>query len=176
MAVPEPSWAFTAALTHARERALLGRLVLPARRFLVPYVEATFLVDPPTFILVGVAIALFFRWKRLPIATVARRRAYALLGMTAFMAWFIGTQEVPCYFDRMEPPPFSEAQTCNEFMWHGYVDWPFGNPPIPSYRESWSTPWILANWALQVLIGLWIVAAMFRERRSERERDDFPTE
>jgi hypothetical protein len=128
------------------------------------HIEATFLVDPPTFVLVGLAFSLLFRWRRLPIADLSRRRLYALLCTGVFMAWFIATQEYPCYFDLMPPPPFSSAATCNEFMWHGYVDWPFGRPPIPSYAESWSTTWIIGNWTLQFLAGLLTVRMMFRPR------------
>lgn len=140
---------------------------------LLQFTHATFLVDPPTFVVVGMVVAGLFRWRRSDRTaatggTIAMRRRYlfAQIAMFVFMVAFIGFAEAPCYFDLTSPPGFSGAATCNEFMWHGYVKWPFswltGEPPIPSYGRQWSTMWLIGNWLFQMGCGHLTVALCFR--------------
>lgn len=130
--------------------------------------EATFLADPPTFVIAGIVIALLLRLKKLPIPTLAWRYHWALGWMAIFAIGFIAAAELPCYFDAMPQPGFSATKTCNEFMWHGYLNWPFswitGHPPIPSYKEWWSTLWLAANFAFQAALGFLAVSMTFQDR------------
>lgn len=112
----------------------------------------TFLIDPPTMLVVGmvsVLVGLLTRkgrklaWKEF----LRRRRGVDVLQHVFLFGFW--TFELLTYFDVLGHP-FDPTKTGNDFMWNGYIEWltgPIFRGPFPTYHYWWSWP-VLAGMLL----------------------------
>lgn len=109
----------------------------------------TFIVDPPTMLLVGffgTALGLCTRKGRAMTAAEFRKRSRGItLGLTIFFVGFL-CMEALSYFDLMAHP-YDATKTGNDFMWNGYID-ALGWAPFtfdrPTYLIWWTYPIVVA--------------------------------
>ncbi|HTK04200.1 MAG TPA: hypothetical protein VL500_01320 [Candidatus Eisenbacteria bacterium] len=114
----------------------------------------TFLVDPPTMLIVGlvsVLVGLLTRkGRKLAWAQFLKRRARIDAWLTLFLFGF-WTFELLSYFDVMKHP-FDPTRSGNDFMVNGYIEWltgPIYHGPFPLYHYWWSWPLLAAMLLLQ---------------------------
>lgn len=132
------------ALGFAQYRVEPARV--PARRL------HTFLIDPPTMLVVGlvsVLVGLLTRkGRKLAWAEFLRRRRGIDILQYVFLFGF-WTFELLTYFDVLGHP-FDPSRSGNDFMWNGYIEWltgPIFRGPFPTYHHWWSWP-VLAGMLL----------------------------
>jgi hypothetical protein len=101
----------------------------------------TFIVDPLTFLLLGIVSVVAVFWKRkgrprLTWGRFRRRKRIVDLGLLIFLVAF-WTAEILTYFNVISHP-FDPTKTGNDFMWNGYVEWIFGpvvDTTIPTFMS-----------------------------------------
>ena len=115
----------------------------------------TFLVDPPTMLVVGTLITfvglLLGRGATDP-ETVAKRRKRVDWALGIFFVGF-WCAELLSYFDVMSNP-YDPAKSGNDFMWNGYVDllgWTPFHFAAPTYHYWWGWAILPAMAAVQWL-------------------------
>lgn len=114
----------------------------------------TFLVDPPTMLVVGLVSVLVGlatrKGRKLAWAEFKKRRRNIDLLQYAFLLGF-WTFELLSYFDVMKHP-FDPTRSGNDFMVNGYIEWltgPIYHGPFPLYHYWWSWPLLAAMLLLQ---------------------------
>jgi hypothetical protein len=114
----------------------------------------TFLVDPPTLFivaLVSVIVGLLTRkGRKLAWTQFQKRRKRLDVWLYIFLLGF-WTFELLTYFDVLGHP-WDSAQTGNQFMVNGYIEWltgPLYAGPFPTYHYWWSWPLLAAMLFLQ---------------------------
>ncbi len=124
----------------------------------------TFLVDPPTMLLVGFVGALIGlrRGKRPPFRQEEfRKRAVRVNGLLSLFILGFWCLELSSYFNvryasflDFSKHPFDPTRTGNDFMMNGYVEWltgPIYHGPFPLYDHWWSWPFLLVMLWLQLM-------------------------
>ncbi|HTM68598.1 MAG TPA: hypothetical protein VL426_04820 [Candidatus Binatia bacterium] len=114
----------------------------------------TFLVDPPTMLIVGLVSVLAGlatrKGRKLAWEQFKKRRRTIDVLQYAFLFGF-WTFELLSYFDVMKHP-FDPSRSGNDFMMNGYIEWltgPIYHGPFPTYHYWWSWPLLAAMLLLQ---------------------------
>lgn len=120
----------------------------------------TFLVDPPTFLIVGLLVSmvgLVNRKGRKLTRNEFMRRKRAVDTILLVFAVGFWVMEGLTYFNVL-PDPLDPAKTGNYFMWNGYIDLIFGqivHTAVPTFKSiGWNLVAIVL-WALQPA-ALWL--------------------
>lgn len=151
--------AYLTALTFVLSLVATRALANAAAPKPVPLRLHTFVVDPLTFLLIGLVSTMVSLWtpkgKKLEYASFARRKRVldVLLGLFLVGFW---TLEALSYFNVMGHP-FNPAKTGNDFMWNGYLDFfmgPIVDTSSPTY-ESWSMNLLALGLLLLQWAALW---------------------
>ena len=135
----------------------------------------TFLIDPPTMLIVGLASAILGlmtrKGRKLTMEQFKKRRRVVSGFLLLFLAGF-WTMELLTYFDVMGHP-WNPSKTGNDFMVNGYIEWltgPISSGPFPIYHEWWSWPLLLGMLALQAAV-LWFGSALGYQAAYFNEED-----
>lgn len=114
----------------------------------------TFLIDPPTMLVVGLVSVLLGlltrKGRKLTWNEFKSRRRRVDILQYAFLIGF-WTFELLTYFDVMGHP-FDPSKSGNDFMVNGYIEWltgPIYGGPFPIYHYWWSWPLLAGMLLLQ---------------------------
>lgn len=114
----------------------------------------TFVVDPPTMLIVGLLMPLLGlltrKGRKLAREQFQSRKRRIDRGLWLFLIGF-WTLELLTYFNVMGHP-FDPTRSGNDFMINGYAEWIAGriyDGPFPIYTQWWSWPLLAAMLLLQ---------------------------
>jgi hypothetical protein len=115
----------------------------------------TFLVDPPTLLVVGFLASLVGMSNRkgrpLTVGEFHSRKRIVDRLLVLFVLGF-WTMEALTYFNVMGHP-FDPAKTGNDFMWNGYIEWftgPMFDTTVPTYKDTGMNLLAIGLWLLQI--------------------------
>lgn len=149
-------------------------LLDPAKRNRGPL--HTFIVDPPTFLLVGLIATIVGminpKGRKLTHQEFLARKNIIDILLVLFVIGF-WTMEALSYFNVMAHP-FDPAKTGNDFMWNGYIDflgWSIVDTATPTFKSAGMNLFALVLLLLQLpflLLGraLGYNIAFFNDKRN----------